>query len=96
MGKVVKSVGFGIYNEIINIKTETAREIVKNKSKIALGRGTMMIASIIKTKITTVKSLDFFIGSIQLFIFLPTTSANHLPHTISFKVSSSKNSSTLF
>ena len=94
VGKVVKSVGFGIYKDIINIKTATAKEMVRKRSKTALGRGTMIIANIIKTKITTIKSFDFLRGSIQLSIFLVNTSANKLPYNISFKVSSSKNSST--
>ena len=66
VGNVVKSVGFGTYKDIIKIKTETAKEIVKKRSKTLLGSGTMMIASIIKTKTTTVKSFDFLSGSNQV------------------------------
>jgi hypothetical protein len=65
VGNVVKSVGFGTYKDIISIKTETAKDTVKNKSSMLLGSGTMIIASIIKTKTTTVKSFDFLSGSIQ-------------------------------
>jgi hypothetical protein len=63
VGKVVRSVGFGTYKDIIKIKTETAREIVRKKSNIALGSGTMIIAKIAITKKTIVKSLLFARGA---------------------------------
>lgn len=59
VGNVVRSVGFGIYRLIIIINTEIAIEIVKKRSKTALGRGTMMIAMMAITKKTSVKSFDF-------------------------------------
>ena len=40
------------------IKTATAMEIVRKKSNIAPGNGTIIIAKIIITKKTTVRSLD--------------------------------------
>jgi hypothetical protein len=63
VGNVVKSVGLGTYKDIIKIKTAIAREIVRKKSNIALGRGTMIIAKIAITKKTIVKSLDFASGA---------------------------------
>ena len=57
VGKVDKSVGFGTYNEISKIKTATAIDIVKNTSKSEDGRGTIIIANIPITNITTPKSL---------------------------------------
>lgn len=64
VGKVVKSVGLGIYKEIRIISTEIEIDTVKKKSKIPLGSGTIMIASIAIIKATTVKSLALTIGSI--------------------------------
>lgn len=57
VGKVVKSTGLGIYNDKSKIKTETERESVKKKSNIELGKGTIIIRSIEKTKTTTPKSV---------------------------------------
>ena len=45
------------------ISTEIASEITRKKSRIALGRGTMIIAKIEIKKITMVKSFDLRIGS---------------------------------
>ncbi len=56
VGKVVKSVGFGTYNEISKIKTDKAIEIVSKTSNIEEGRGTMIMASIAITKKTTPRS----------------------------------------
>lgn len=61
VGKVVKSVGFGIYNPKSNIKTATANEIVKKKSSIPLGSGIIIIKSIEKTNKTTPISVISFI-----------------------------------
>ncbi len=57
VGKVVKSVGFGIYKLKSKIKTPTDKEIVRKKSSIPLGSGTIIIKSIAKTKTTTPKSV---------------------------------------
>jgi hypothetical protein len=54
---VVKSVGFGIYKLKSNIKTPTDNEIVKKKSSIPLGSGTIIIKSIANTNATTPKSV---------------------------------------
>ena len=56
VGKVVKSVGLGIYKEIKMIKTAIAIEIVSIKSKRKLGRGTIIMAKIAITKKTILKS----------------------------------------
>ncbi len=53
VGKVVKSVGFGIYKDKSKIKTATAKEIVRKKSKSPLGSGTIIISSIANTNNTT-------------------------------------------
>ena len=53
---MVKSVGFGIYKLKSKINTPTAREIVKKKSNIELGRGIIIIKSIAKTNAITPKS----------------------------------------
>ncbi len=45
------------------IKTETDREIVKKKSRIPLGNGTIIIANIAIIKPTIVKSFALTIGS---------------------------------
>jgi hypothetical protein len=66
VGNVVRSVGLGTYKDIINIRTESAKDIVRKKSSKPLGRGTIMIASIAITKKTIVKSLDFAIGARNL------------------------------
>lgn len=55
-GNVVRSVGFKIYKEIKSIKTDKEMEIVSIKSKIPLGKGTIMMATIAITKNTTLKS----------------------------------------
>ena len=57
VGKVVKSVGFGTYKEISKIRTAKAIDVVNKTSSIAEGRGTMIIARIPITKMTTPKSL---------------------------------------
>ncbi len=57
VGKVVRSVGFGIYKDMSRIKTAIAIEIVKNISNKADGSGTIIIASIPITKNTTPISL---------------------------------------
>ena len=67
VGNVVRSVGFGIYRLIMIIKTDIAIDIVKNRSKTALGRGTIMIVIIAMTKNTSVKSFDLYIELIKLF-----------------------------
>ncbi|GAB6073505.1 hypothetical protein JCM15786_01620 [Nautilia lithotrophica] len=70
VGKVVKSVGFGIYKLKRSIKTPTDKEIVKKKSSIPLGNGTIMIRSIAKTNATTPKSvtsLNIFKEFLTLF-----------------------------
>jgi len=54
---VVKSVGFGIYKLKRSIKTPTDKEIVRKKSSMPLGNGTIIIRSIAKTKATTPKSV---------------------------------------
>jgi hypothetical protein len=56
VGKVVKSVGFGTYKDIRSIKTASAIETVSKTSSTLEGRGTMIIAKIAITKITTLKS----------------------------------------
>ena len=56
VGNVVKSVGFGTYKDISKISTARAIETVSKTSSIADGRGTMMIAKIAITNITTLKS----------------------------------------
>ena len=63
VGKVVKSVGFGMYSEIKIIKTEIDKEMTRKKSSMTLGSGTMMMAKIEIIKITMVKSFDLIIGS---------------------------------
>ena len=71
MGNVVKSVGLGIYKLKSSIKTPTDKEIVKKKSSIPLGSGTMIIRSIANTKATTPKSvisLNIFNEFLILFI----------------------------
>ena len=55
MGKVVKSVGFGTYKDISSIKTAKAIETVSRISSNSDGRGTIIIAKIAITKITTLK-----------------------------------------
>ena len=57
VGNVVKSVGFGMYNDKSSIKTETASDIVRKKSKNEFGRGIIIIKSIENTKTTTPKSV---------------------------------------
>jgi len=57
VGKVVKSVGFGTYKDISKIKTAKAIETVSKTSSMLDGRGTMMMAKIAITNITTLKSL---------------------------------------
>jgi len=67
----VKSVGFGIYKLNNSIRTPTDNEIVKKKSSIPLGSGTIMIKSIAKTNATTPKSvisLNTFNEFLTLFI----------------------------
>ena len=56
VGKVVRSVGFGTYKEISKIKTAIAIDTVKSTSSIEEGRGTMIMAKIAITNITTLKS----------------------------------------
>jgi hypothetical protein len=56
VGKVVKSVGFGTYNEIKSIKTASAIDIVRSTSSTADGNGTIIIANIAITNKTTLKS----------------------------------------
>ncbi len=72
VGKVVKSVGLGIYKLKSNIKTATDKEIVRKKSSMLLGKGTIIIKSIANTNPTTPKSAtslntfsDFLILSIS-------------------------------
>jgi len=57
VGKVVKSVGFGIYKLKRSIKTPTDKDTVKKKSNIPLGSGTIIISNIANTKATTPKSV---------------------------------------
>jgi len=45
--------------EISKKSTDIAKDIVKNRSKILLGRGTMIMAIMETKKATTVKSLNF-------------------------------------
>ena len=68
VGKVVKSVGFGIYKDNKSIKTETANEIVRKKSSMELGSGTIIIKSIEKTKTTTPKSVTSLRSFREFFI----------------------------
>ena len=63
VGKVERSVGFGIYSEIKMISTATDKEITKKKSSMGLGSGTMIIAKIETIKTTTVRSFAFTRGS---------------------------------
>ena len=63
VGKVVKSVGLGMYKEIKIISTETESEITRKKSSIALGSGTIIIAKIETIKTTTVRSFALTKGS---------------------------------
>ena len=56
VGKVVKSVGFGTYKEISSIKTASAIDVVSKTSSRVDGKGTMIIAKIAMTNITTLKS----------------------------------------
>ena len=58
VGKVLKSVGFGIYKDKSKIKTETDKDIVRKKSKNPFGSGTIMIKRIAKTNPTTPKSVS--------------------------------------
>ena len=58
VGKVVKSVGFGIYKDKSKIKIETDKEIVRKKSKNPFGRGIIIIKRIAKTNPTTPKSVS--------------------------------------
>ena len=58
VGKVLKSVGFGMYNDKSKIKTATDKDIVRKKSKSPFGSGTIMIKRIAKTKPTTPKSVN--------------------------------------
>ena len=53
----MKSVGFGIYKLKSIIKIPTDKEIVKKKSSIPLGSGTIIIKSIANTNPTTPKSV---------------------------------------
>ncbi len=57
MGKVVKSVGFGIYKLRSKINIPTDKDIVRKKSSIPFGSGIIIIKSIAKTKATTPKSV---------------------------------------
>ena len=56
VGKVVRSVGRGMYNEISKIRTAIAIDTVSSTSKTADGKGTIIIAKIAITKMTTLKS----------------------------------------
>lgn len=56
VGKVVRSVGFGMYSEMSSIKTAIAMETVSITSSMADGSGTMMMAKIAITNKTTVIS----------------------------------------
>jgi len=58
VGKVVKSVGLGIYKDKSKIKIETDKEIVRKKSKKPFGKGTIIIKRIAKTNPTTPKSVS--------------------------------------
>ena len=73
VGNVVKSVGRGIYKDKSKIKTETDKEIVKKKSKIEFGRGTIIINNIEKTNITTPISVTS-LRSFKVFLTLFTSS----------------------
>jgi hypothetical protein len=64
VGKVVKSVGRGMYSEISKISTDKDMTIAKKKSSIPLGRGTMIIAKIAITNTTTLRSRDANIADI--------------------------------
>ena len=55
---MLKSVGFGIYNDKSKINTATDKEIVRKKSKNPFGRGTIIIKRIAKTNPTTPKSVS--------------------------------------
>ena len=68
VGNVVKSVGFGIYNDNKRIKTETAKEIVRKKSSMELGSGIIIINSIENTKTTTPKSVTSLRSFREFFI----------------------------
>ena len=57
VGKVVKSVGFGIYKAKSKIRTDTDKDKVKKKSSNEFGRGTIIIKRMEKTKATTPKSV---------------------------------------
>ena len=69
VGKVVKSVGFGIYKDKSKIKTDTDKDIVKKKSKNPFGRGTIIISRIEKTNTTTPKSVTS-LKTFKLFFIL--------------------------
>jgi hypothetical protein len=58
VGNVVKSAGLGIYKAISIIRTDADSEIVRKKSRIALGSGTIIIDKIATKNSTIVKSLD--------------------------------------
>ena len=68
VGKVVKSVGRGIYKEIKIIKIESAIEMVSIKSKMAPGSGTIIIPRTDITKNTTPRSLDCIIRLSRVFV----------------------------
>ena len=56
VGKVDKSVGFCTNNDINRIKRPEVRDIIKKKSSSSFGNGTIIIASIEKTKPTSTYS----------------------------------------
>jgi hypothetical protein len=69
VGKVVKSVGFGIYKLKRSIKTPTESDMVKKKSNMPLGSGTIIISNIANTKATTPKSV-ISLRNLSLFFIL--------------------------
>ena len=68
---MVKSVGFGIYNDKSKIKTETDKDIVRKKSKNPFGRGTIIISNIEKTNKTTPMSV-ISLKTLRVFFNLST------------------------
>ena len=72
VGKVVRSVGFGIYSDISKIRTANAIDIVKNRSSRDDGRGTIIMAKIAITNATTLRSFC----EIKKFSVVPTCCLN--------------------
>jgi len=64
VGKVVRSVGFGIYKDMRIISTDIERDIARKKSSTPLGSGMMIIAKIEIISATIVRSLARKMGSI--------------------------------